>query len=99
VAIDPTPLVLVRRDRLRIQLKATPIYAIIIVFEMGVKSLIYSVVGGFRRRSERSLLTAQRCQQSGQPASSQKPAGLVFCRARGRLDGLIGCGGSAGLMA
>jgi hypothetical protein len=58
VAIDPTPLVLVRRDRLRIQLKATLIYAIIIVFEMGVKSLIYSVVGGFRRRSERSLLTA-----------------------------------------
>jgi hypothetical protein len=32
-------------------------------------------------------------------AVGKKPAGLVFCRARGRLDGLIGCEGSAGLMA
>lgn len=40
VAIDSTPLVLVRRDRLRIQLEATPIYAIIIVLKMGVESLI-----------------------------------------------------------
>lgn len=58
VAIDPTPLMLVRRDRLRIQLETTPIYAIIIIFKMGVESLIYSVVGGYRRRSERGLLTA-----------------------------------------
>jgi hypothetical protein len=56
--IDLTPLVLVRCNRLSIQLKATLIYAIIIVFKKGVKSLIYSVVGGFRRRSERSLFTA-----------------------------------------
>jgi hypothetical protein len=49
---------LVRCNRLCIQLKATLIYAIIIVFKIGVKSLIYSVVGGFRRRSERSLFTA-----------------------------------------
>jgi hypothetical protein len=38
------------------------------------------------------------CQQSSQPAFWQKPAGLVFYEAFGRLDGLIGCGGSAGLM-
>ena len=58
MAIDPTPLVLVRRNRLRIQLETTPIYAIIIVFKIGVESLIYSVVGGYRRQSERGLLTA-----------------------------------------
>jgi hypothetical protein len=58
VAIDLTLLMLVRCNRLSIQLKATLIYAIIIIFKIGVKSLIYSVVSGFRRQSERSLFTA-----------------------------------------
>ena len=58
MAIDPTALVLVRREKLRIQLNATPIYAIIIVSEMGAKSLMYSVIGGFRGRRDLSLLTA-----------------------------------------
>jgi hypothetical protein len=52
-----------------------------------------------RNSMYRAGRAAHTCQQSSQPALSHWPAGLRLSGIPGRLDGLIGCGGLAGLMA